>query len=478
MRRAASAVVREIAGVVARRPARGVRVVVLAGPGNNGGDGFETARLLQIARVASNVETLLFGAPEYLGADARRTHQRLEQAGGAIREVTKEGDLEPLRAATVVVDALFGTGLKRPISPDGLPARAVRLVAEGRSFVVSIDMPSGLSADEPLPWSPAVRADLTVTFGYPKPCHVRLPAASLCGRIAVAGIGFLPLLEEESRGRGRRRLRRGTWRCSSRGARRRRTRAASGACSWWEAPRAWRGPPPSRRVARTGRGPASSAFSRRIPFARWCTRSAPRRRRRAPRSTSRASTPSRSARGSARRRPPAALVQRAADSRLPAVFDADALNLAGDAAYFASRVAPTVLTPHPGEAARLLGIDAGRVNADREAAAREIASRAKAVVILKGFRPLVASPAGQVVPVLAGNPALASGGTGDVLTGVVGACLARGLDAFDAACAAAWLHGMAGDFVREVRGEESLSASDVVEALSEAFLEARESAGG
>jgi NAD(P)H-hydrate epimerase len=118
------------------------------------------------------------------------------------------------------------------------------------------------------------------------------------------------------------------------------------------------------------------------------------------------------------------------------------------------------------------------VNADREAAAREIASRAKAVVILKGFRPLVASPAGQVVPVLAGNPALASGGTGDVLTGVVGACLARGLDAFDAACAAAWLHGMAGDFVRELKGEESLSASDVVEALSEAFLEARESAGG
>ncbi len=136
-----------------------------------------------------------------------------------------------------------------------------------------------------------------------------------------------------------------------------------------------------------------------------------------------------------------------------------------------------MLTPHAGEAGRLLGLDAARVNADREAAAREIASRAKAVVILKGFRPLVASPAGQVVPVLAGNPALASGGTGDVLTGVVGACLARGLDAFDAACAAAWLHGMAGDFVREVKGEESLSASDVVEALPEAFFEARESAG-
>jgi NAD(P)H-hydrate epimerase len=173
-----------------------------------------------------------------------------------------------------------------------------------------------------------------------------------------------------------------------------------------------------------------------------------------------------------------ALLQRTAAARLPAVFDADALNGAGDATFFAGRVAPTVHTPHPGEAGRLLGSDAARVNADRASAAKEIAARAKAVVILKGFRPLVASPSGRVVPVLAGNPALASGGTGDVLTGVVGACLARGLDAFDAACAAAWLHGTSGDLVRERLGEESLTASDVVETLPEAFLEARENGFG
>lgn len=477
MRRAANAVVREIAGVVARRPARGVRVVVLAGPGNNGGDGFETARLLQIAGVASNVETLLFGAPEYLGADARRTHQRLEQAGGAIREVTKEGDLEPLRAATVVVDALFGTGLKRPISPDGLPARAVRLVAEGKSFVVSIDMPSGLSADDPLPWAPAVRADLTVTFGYPKPCHVHLPAASLCGRIAVAGIGFLPLLEDESRGGGdvvaagdvallfpRREAAAhkgsfgrllvvggsegmaGAPALAARGAH----RSGAGTVTVFA--------PEFIRAAVHVLSPETMTAGEGVDIARF---------------DALAVGPGLGASAAARD-----LVERAADSRLPAVFDADALNLAGDAAFFARRAAPTVLTPHPGEAARLLGIDAGRVNADREAAVREIASRAKAVVILKGFRSLVADPSGRVVPVLAGNPAMASGGTGDVLTGVVGACLARGLDAFDAACAAAWLHGTAGDFVREAKGEESLQASDVIEALPEAFFAARESTGG
>ncbi len=476
MKRAAAAIVREIAGVLARRPSRGARVVVLAGPGNNGGDGFETARLLQAARVAGSVETLLFGAPEHLSLDARKTHQRLEQAGGAIREVTKEADLEPLRVATLVVDALFGTGLKRPISPDGLPARAVRLVAEGRAFVVAVDLPSGLSADEPFPWSPAVRADLTVTFGHPKPCHVHLPSAALCGRIAIAGIGFLPLDEEGSAGgeavgafdvallfpRREAAAHKGTFgrllvvggsegmagapALAARGAH----RSGAGLVSVFA--------PDSVRAVVHALSPETTTAGADVDVARF---------------DALAVGPGLGTSAAAR-----ALLQRTAASRLPAVFDADALNLAGEAAFFAGRAAPTVLTPHPGEAGRLLGIDAARVNADREGAAREIASRAKAVVILKGFRPLVAAVSGRVVPVLAGNPALASGGTGDVLTGVVGACLARGLDAFDAACAAAWLHGTAGDFVREIKGEESLEASDVVEALPEAFFAARESGGG
>ncbi len=114
---------------------------------------------------------------------------------------------------------------------------------------------------------------------------------------------------------------------------------------------------------------------------------------------------------------------------------------------------------------------------DREGAAVRIARAAGAVVVLKGFRPVVADPSGRAVPVLAGNPALASGGTGDVLTGVVGALLARGLSAWDAACAAVWLHGTAGDLLREARGEESVTATDVVEALPEAFLLARQAAG-
>lgn len=473
MKRAANAVVREITGVLARRPGRAARVVVLAGPGNNGGDGFEVARLLMAGRLAGNVEALLLGNPQHLTTDARKTYSRLEQAGGAIREVNDARELEPLSAATLVVDALFGTGLKRRVVPDGLAARGIGLASSGRAFVVSVDLPSGLSADESEAWAPSVRADLTVTFGWPKPCHVERGPAARCGRIAVADLGFVQPSEpamreavavhdvaalfprraaESHKGSYGRLLVVG----GSRGM------AGAPALVCRAAHRAGAGlvtaavPDDVRAILHT-LTPETTSVGGDADFARY---------------SALAVGPGWGESATARE-----ALARTAAAPVPAVFDADALNLAGSAAYFASRSAPTVLTPHPGEAGRLLGISAEDVNADREAAAARIAGAANAVVVLKGFRPIVADPSGRAVPVLAGNPALASGGTGDVLTGVVGALLARGLGAFDAACAAAWLHGTAGDLVREAVGEESATASDVVEALPGAFLLAREAGG-
>jgi NAD(P)H-hydrate epimerase len=158
----------------------------------------------------------------------------------------------------------------------------------------------------------------------------------------------------------------------------------------------------------------------------------------------------------------------------PAVFDADALNLAARPEEFAGRSAPTILTPHPGEAGRLLGMDAIAVNGDRIAAAKTLAARSGCVVVLKGFRSVVASPEGRVALVLAGNAGMATGGAGDVLTGIAGSLLARGFSAFDAASAAAWLHGAAGDLAREGCGEESLVAGDLAAWLPEAFALVRE----
>jgi NAD(P)H-hydrate epimerase len=474
MKRAANAVVREIMGVLGRRPGRVARVVVLAGPGNNGGDGFEVARLLVAGRLAGNVETLLLGNPQHLTSDARKTYHRLEQVGGAIREVDDAKELEPLGGATLVVDALFGTGLKRRVAPDGLAARAIGLASSGQAFVVSVDLPSGLSADDPVPWAPSVRADLTVTFGWPKPCHVERRPAAQCGRIVVADLGFVQPTEPATREavavrdvaallpRRAAESHKGTYgRLLVVGGSRGMAGAPALACR--AAHRAGAGlvtaaVPDDIRAILHAVTPETTSIGGEADFARYSALAV----------------------GPGWGDSPAAreTLARAVAAPVPAVFDADALNMAGPAASFASREALTVLTPHPGEAGRLLGITAEEVNADREAAAIRIARAANAVVVLKGFRPVVADPSGRAVPVLAGNPALATGGTGDVLTGVVGALLARGVGAFDAACAAAWLHGTAGDVLREAKGEESVTASDVVEALPEAFLLVREALAG
>ena len=189
MERAAVAVTREAIRALGARPERAASVVVLAGPGNNGGDGFEVARRLRAA-CRTGAEVLLLGDPERLSGDAAVTFGRLAGAGVPVRGVSSLADLEPLRHATFVIDALFGTGLARPVEAGSLPGQAVRLVASGRPFVLAVDVPSGLSGDRSDIPGPAVRADVTVTFGTPKRCHVFLPAAGLCGRLVVADIGL------------------------------------------------------------------------------------------------------------------------------------------------------------------------------------------------------------------------------------------------------------------------------------------------
>jgi NAD(P)H-hydrate epimerase len=321
---------------------------------------------------------------------------------------------------------------------------------------------------------PSVRADLSVAFGWPKACHVERGPAARCGRIAVADLGFVAPTEPAAREavaardvaallpRRAAESHKGTYgRLLVVGGSRGMAGAPALACR--AAHRSGAGlvtasvPDDVRAILHT-LSPETTSAGGEPDLARYAAL---------------AVGPGWGEGASAR-----ATLARAISDGVPAVFDADALNLAGRAAFFAARRAPTVLTPHPGEAGRLLGITADDVNADREAAAVRLARASNAVVVLKGFRPVVADPSGRAVPVLAGNAALASGGTGDVLTGVVGALLARGFSAWDAACAAAWLHGTAGDLLREAKGEESVTASDVVETLPEAFLLAREAGAG
>ncbi len=468
MKRAAAAVAREAARAVLARPDRAGRIVVLAGPGNNGGDGFEAARLLHLTRTAAGVETLFLGDPERLTGDARTTFQGLVEAGLPVLVVTCDRDLEPLRSATLVLDALFGTGLTRPIEEDGLAARSVRLASAGRAFVLAVDVPSGLSGDRADLPGPAVRADLTVTFGTPKRCHVFLPAAGLCGRIAVADIGLLAPDASPAEGEPEAIVaadvaplfpRRDA--ASHKGGYGH-LLVAGGADGYLGAPAL-----AARAAHRSGAGLVTVSGSDAVRAAAHGL---------SPETTSIAADADVSpfdalavGPGLGRTAEAARRLARLAAAEKPAVFDADALNLAGGPTYFASRPAPTVLTPHPGEAGRLLGCNAAAVNADRIASARRLAAVSRAVVVLKGFRSVVADPSGRTSLVLAGNPGMASGGAGDVLTGIVGALLARGFSAWNAAAAGAYLHGVAGDLAAEANGEEALIASDITAHLGAAF---------
>jgi NAD(P)H-hydrate epimerase len=158
----------------------------------------------------------------------------------------------------------------------------------------------------------------------------------------------------------------------------------------------------------------------------------------------------------------------------PLVLDADALNALAAAALASLPRAPaTLLTPHPGEMARLLGTTTREVQSDRAASAWRLAAATGAVVVLKGQRSIVAEPSGRAAVNPTGNPGMASGGTGDVLSGIAGALLARHRDAWLAACAAAYVHGRAGDLAARERGQEALVAGDLLEALGAAILSAQ-----
>ncbi len=155
-----------------------------------------------------------------------------------------------------------------------------------------------------------------------------------------------------------------------------------------------------------------------------------------------------------------------AEAEIPLVIDADALNaLAEDPSQLIKAKATLILTPHPGEMARLLGTTVEQVHKDRVACAVDLAKRTEAIVVLKGAGTVVAAPDGNVWINATGNPGMASGGMGDVLSGMIASLIAQGVDPLDAAVAGVYLHGYAGDLARESVGERALTASEVIEAL-------------
>jgi ADP-dependent NAD(P)H-hydrate dehydratase / NAD(P)H-hydrate epimerase len=479
MERAGQGAVRVLLDCFKHLRRKGRRVLVVAGKGNNGGDGFVIARLLRAKGLS--VEVALLAVPEDVGGDAARNLAAWRRGRGRILEVRDAAGVAELAVraarAELVVDAIFGTGLSSAVR--GVPADVIELINSCGAPVFAVDIPSGLDADTGQALGACVQAEATATFGFAKLGQTIYPGVRLCGRLAVVDIGLdadavaaapprAALLEPEAvaplvpvRDReahkgdaGHVLIIAGSF--GKTGAAQLATRAAG----------------------RVGAGLVTVV----APLSLYPIYAA---------GVLEAMTEALDDDGGRIRFAPdrlAALVAGKqavvigpglgthadaaqtlawllAEARVPLVLDADALTLAAGQldALRASR-APAVLTPHPGEMARLLGSDTATVQADRAGAARRFATAHGCTLVLKGARSLIAAPDGFLWVNPTGNPGMASGGMGDVLAGVIGGLLAQGLAPSEAARLGVYLHGWVADRAAE-DGEVGLLASDLVAGL-------------
>lgn len=459
---------RAVADAVTRRTRPGQRILVLCGPGNNGGDGFVAGRLL--AERGCHVILALAGARDALAGDAALAAARWTGPIVATR------DADPAQH-DLVVDALFGAGLSRPLSGDN--AALVERVNASARPVVAVDVPSGVHGDTGLADGPAVRADETVTFFRLKPGHLLHPGRALCGVVTLADIGIRP---DIAFGAGRIapsvfRNDPALWRSEwpdhaatihkyGRGA----VAVAAGGLAGVGAPRLG-----ARAALRIGAGLATiicrpdalAAHAARGPDALMQMAAADVAAFTAALSARRVGAlligPALGLDAEAR-----SWVAAAAGGDWPCVFDADALtHIAAHRAVLAGRLrrraGPAVLTPHEGEFRRLVaGLPGYEDERGKLARCRQAALLTGAVVVLKGPDSVIAAPDGRAAINTTGSPALATAGAGDVLGGMVAGLLAQGMPAFEAACAAVWLHGRAGE-----RLGFGLIADDLPEVLPE-----------
>jgi ADP-dependent NAD(P)H-hydrate dehydratase / NAD(P)H-hydrate epimerase len=444
-------------------------IVVAAGKGNNGGDGLVAARHLRSA--GHTVEVLLAGGAEDLTGDARINLERLPDGA----PISAGSPISP--DARLIVDALLGTGATG--APHGAVADAIAAIGDVRVPVLAADVPSGVNASTGVVAGAAVSAATTVTFHAAKPGLWIEPGRAHAGRVRVVDIGIplgAPLAAEV--GLIHDELldllpRRGVHS----------TKFTSGPVLVAGGSRGLTGAPCLSALAaqRAGAGyvtvcapkSVSSVFESRLleamtlalpddDGAHVAAGVAP-----LVGATERGGAlvigPGLGRSDGAREFARGAMAQ----VSLATVLDADGLGaFAGQLDLLRSRSAATVLTPHEGELARLLGLKAGEIAAERLRYVREAAAQSGAVVVLKGDDTLIAEPGGAVAVSPGATPGLATAGTGDVLAGVVGALLASGLEPFVAACAAVRLHALAGVRAAERNGRDGMIASDVIAELS------------
>lgn len=468
----------------------GGKVAILAGRGNNGGDGLVLAR--HLANWGISVEVYLLAHKDELKGDARKNLEIWLAMGGELREVKATADLKDISAASMVVDAIFGTGLNTEIQ--GLARDTIDLANALAKKVFAVDIPSGIDATSGKVLGVAIKADMTATFGCAKLGQVIDPGARYVGRLEVIDIGIPRylfakagittfLLDQEELSDHLLSPRdpaahKGDFGhllvlAGSPG----KTGAAALVCQG--AMRAGAGlvtlgiaeslnPIMEVKLTEAMTYPLpDGGCGHLIPDA-WDAIE-----RLMVDKSAIAIGPGIST------HPDVEEVMRLLVTHAPSpmVIDADGLTIiAKHPDILKGCQAPLILTPHPGEMGRLLGTTAKEVQADRIAAARRCAHIYGGIVCLKGHRTVIATPAGEVYINPLGNPGMASGGMGDVLTGLIGGLLAQGIPPIEAAKWGVYLHALSGDLASQDVGEIPLVAGDLIEYLPIALAEVRDSA--
>lgn len=468
------------------------RIGVVCGKGNNGGDGLVAARKLHDA--GREVRVLLLAEPSELRGDAAEMLSRLP-ASPVVARSSEELELEPARRvfeADVLVDAILGTGFRPPVS--GLYAQAIELLNASRARLIAIDIPSGADADVMGEQTGAVaRADAVVTFTAPRPAHVF--GLLTAGPTLVAPIGspeearvsalqlnlitahdIAPLVGPRPPAANKGNFGHVLVIGGSVG------KAGAAAMAGMAALRAGAGlstvgTPKSVLPTVAGFHPelmtepieeteAGTISKRALGYGHMDALAKDK--------TVLAVGP-----GISRHAETADFVRTVVKKyKTPMVLDADGVNaFEGHAAELNGEGRSLVITPHPGEMARLAGSTTVAVQHDRLNVARTFSREHEVIVVLKGHRTLIALPDGAVWVNTTGNPGMATGGTGDILTGMTAGFMAQNPERIvDAVICAVHLHGLAGDVARETMGEQSLTATDLLKALPEAFRRARAAA--
>lgn len=437
------------------------RIAIFCGTGQNGGDGFAIARQLENRGVVPIV--FIAGDRARCKGDAATNLNICERLALPMYDIRDTDSLEDALVhagdADVVVDAIFGTGLNR--APEGVIAETILSMNELGLPIVAVDVPSGIH------FEPCIRASLTVTFAVPKICHVFEPDAMFCGEVVVADISIpsvavddenvtlsltTPAMMQPYLAPRLAITHKGTYGHVAIVAGSPGKSGAAVLCA--------------RGAIRTGAGlvtvitdrdaavaiNAASIESMTMPLDLLAS---------LPEVLAAVAKKSVVVVGPGLRDDEesyAFVRELVRGIEVPLVIDASGLNaFAGRAKEINPKGRPTILTPHPGEMKRLLGKDVS----DRIETVREAARVANAIVVLKGHQTLIADPEGHVNVNPTGNPGMASGGMGDVLGGMIAAFVARGVDAFDAATTAVYLHGYAADMLKEDIGDTGMAAMDV-----------------